>query len=85
MVDVQDIPFSWETARTPQNLTKHSNYLMQFELIFLLLLLQPRFKLRKTLIPTWRMRIQGCHVDFQGLHNILDLLGWDQEELETNS
>ena len=81
---------------------------MRLELIFLLLLLLPSSKLRKTLISIWRIRILGFHhygntpyttllgddptsdpgialrqsVHFQGVHNILDLLSWDQEELK---
>ena len=34
---------------------------MQLELIFLLLLLQPSIKLRKTLISIWRIRILAFH------------------------
>ena len=34
--------------------------LVQLELIFLLLLLQPSGKIRKILILLWRMRFQGC-------------------------
>ena len=55
-------PLQWEMARTPKtNKAQTSTTEVQLELIFLLLLLQPSVKLRKTQIPTWRMRIQGCH------------------------
>ena len=78
---------------------------MRLEFIFLLLLLQPSSKLGKTIISTWRIRIQLWEhslttllghdptsdpgivlrqwVHFQGEHNFLDLLSWDQEELKT--
>ena len=81
---------------------------MRLELISPLFFLQPSGKLRKTLIPIWRIRILGFHhygntplttllghdptsdpgidlrqwVHFHGVHNILDLLSWDQEELK---
>ena len=71
MVDVQNTCVSQLTYRTspihrrwPEHpkLTKHRLQLqVQLELIFLLLLLQPSSKLGKTLISTWRIRIQGFH------------------------
>ena len=62
MVDVQDMPVLWKMVRTPK-LTKHrqKTTYVRLNLIFLLLLLQPSGKFRKTLISIWRIRIPGFH------------------------
>ena len=50
---------SLNTLKTDQAQTVTTQ--VQLELIFLLLLLQLSSKLRKTLIPLWRIKFQGYH------------------------
>ena len=62
VVDVQDMPAPWKMVRTSKtDKAQTSATQVQLELIFLLLLLQPSSKLRKTLISIWRIRILWFH------------------------
>ena len=56
MVDGQNIPSTQEMASPKTDQAQTVTTYVRLELIFLLLLIQPSVKLRKTLIPLWRMR-----------------------------
>ena len=61
-VDVQGTPAPQKMVRTPKtDKAQTTMTYVRLELIFLLLLLEPSSRLRKTLIPILRIRILGFH------------------------